>query len=276
MLVDEGSGFVRVAFEADGVLRRGGAYRTAEESSMRVVAVVALHQPFVDAVVEGAVELLLHFLVAAVAKQRRLFLHQELAFLRMVGRVAVYAAHVVLQVRGTSVVAVLLSVCVASKAACADLRCRGVLEGKDPGLVTTTFDVRFPRTVACFTTVPLRALFGVKCRDKVRRVFVRLIKALRGHVFMAGLASFRADVERRIRGPFVDFRSACGLRLASTLLRSSGDDHNRNQRQYGKDGNGGRKVATNRLRHPHPPLLQKFRPNHPAGPSIHSKPSGAM
>src|SRR5437773_11755474 len=104
MLVDERTSFVRVTFEAHSVLRGGGAYRAGEETSMRVVAVVALHESFVDAVVESAVELLLYFLVAPVAKQRGLFFHQEFAFLRMVGRVAVYAAHVVLQVRGTSVV----------------------------------------------------------------------------------------------------------------------------------------------------------------------------
>ena len=129
---------------------------------MRVVAVAALHQSFVDAVVEGAVELLLYFLVAPVAKQRRLFLHQELAFLRMVGRVAVYAAHVVLQVCGTSVVAVLFSVCVASQAARADFLGRGILECKDLRFIATTIDMRFPWTVAGLATMPLWPFFRIQ------------------------------------------------------------------------------------------------------------------
>src|SRR6266513_2268305 len=129
---------------------------------MRVVAVAALHQSFVDAVVECAVELLLHFLVATVAKERSLFLHQELAFLWMVGRVAVYAAHVVLQVCGTGEVAVFFAVCVASQTTRADFLGRGILERKDLRLIATTINMRFPWTVACLASMPLWPLLRIQ------------------------------------------------------------------------------------------------------------------
>ena len=135
---------------------------------MWVMAVVALYQSFVDSMMERPVELLPHFLMAAVAELRRLFLHQKLTFLRMVGRVAIYAAHVVLQVRGASVVAVLLSVCMASQAARADFRSRSVLESENLGLVATTIDVCLPWTVARLTTMPLRPFFRIQRRHIVR------------------------------------------------------------------------------------------------------------
>ena len=65
---------------------------------MRIVAIVALDQSLIHLVMERPVKLLLHFLMAAVAQLRQLFLHQVLAFLSVVGRVAVNAANVVLQV----------------------------------------------------------------------------------------------------------------------------------------------------------------------------------
>ncbi len=168
MLVDERASFVGVALEADGILRGSCADLPGQKTSVGIVAVIALHEAFVHTVMEGAIELLLHFLVAAIAKQRRLFLHQELAFLRMVRRVAVYAAHVVLQVRGTSVVAVLLSVRVASQAACADFLGRGILECKDLRFIAATVDVSFPWTVACFAAVPLWTFLRVQRRHIVR------------------------------------------------------------------------------------------------------------
>src|SRR5258708_2121546 len=113
MLEDEGSCFVRVAFEADRVLRGSGADLPCQEASVGVVTVVALHQSFVDAVMERAIELLLHFLMATVAEERSLFLHQELALLGVMRIVAVCAVYAILQVSGTREIAVLLAVLVA-------------------------------------------------------------------------------------------------------------------------------------------------------------------
>src|ERR1700687_3859590 len=121
MLIDEGPRFVGVTLEADSILRRSGADLPAQKSPVGIVAVVALHHAFIHSVMERAVELLLHFLVAAIAEHGGLFLHQELAFLRVVGRVAVRATDSVLEVSGAREVVMLFAILVALQAACADL-----------------------------------------------------------------------------------------------------------------------------------------------------------
>ena len=69
------SGFVRMTLEADGVLRGGGAQLARQESTVRVMAIAALHEPFVNTMMKGARELLLCFEMAAVAKLRLLLFH---------------------------------------------------------------------------------------------------------------------------------------------------------------------------------------------------------
>lgn len=81
MLVYKRSGFVRMTLEADGVLRGSGAQLARQKSTMRVMAIAALHEPFVDTMMKGARELLFCFEMAAVAKLWLLLFHQELAFL---------------------------------------------------------------------------------------------------------------------------------------------------------------------------------------------------
>jgi len=89
-------------------------------NQVQATSTAALHQPFIQAMMERPKELLLGFQMAAVAKRRLLLLHQELAFFRVVRVVAVRAAYVVLQVRGAPKIAVLLAVGVASQAALTD------------------------------------------------------------------------------------------------------------------------------------------------------------
>jgi hypothetical protein len=84
VLIDKWTGFFRVAFEADGILSRRGPQLTRQKSTMRVMAVAALYQPFVHTMVKGSIELLFRFQVAAIAKLRLLLFHQVLIFLRMV------------------------------------------------------------------------------------------------------------------------------------------------------------------------------------------------
>ena len=85
MFVDERTSFVRVAFEAHSVLRRSRTDLPAQEASVWVVTVIALHQTLVYAVMERSIELLFGLQMTTVAEQRRPFLHQELAFLGVVG-----------------------------------------------------------------------------------------------------------------------------------------------------------------------------------------------
>lgn len=98
MFEDKGARFVRMALEANSVLCRGGPQLSAEKSAMRIVAIATLHQPFIHAVMERPVELLADFQMATVAKLRSLLFHQMNSFFRMVRRMAIYAAHIVLQV----------------------------------------------------------------------------------------------------------------------------------------------------------------------------------
>ena len=75
MLVYKWPSLIRMALEAHCVLRCSGAQLSRQESSVWIVAVAALDQPFVDAVMERARELLLGFQVTAVAQLRLLIFH---------------------------------------------------------------------------------------------------------------------------------------------------------------------------------------------------------
>src|ERR1700751_4286796 len=107
MLEDKGTGFVRVAFETDGVLGVSRSHLANQESTVRIVAVVAFHQSLVNPVMEGARELLLCFDMTAVTELRLLFLHQKLALFGVMRRMAIGAPDVVLQVRGAAKICVL-------------------------------------------------------------------------------------------------------------------------------------------------------------------------
>ena len=91
--------FIAVAFKAHQVFRTRRAQLPCQESAVRVLAVRALHQAFVHAVMKGTGELLFLVKVAGIAKLRLLVFHQELAVLGMMGAVAIRASHIVLQMR---------------------------------------------------------------------------------------------------------------------------------------------------------------------------------
>lgn len=70
MFENEGPLLVGVAGKADRIPRRRGPKLLPDETSMRVMAIRALHQSFLDPVVEGHVELRLHLQMAGVAEFR--------------------------------------------------------------------------------------------------------------------------------------------------------------------------------------------------------------
>ena len=98
---------------------------------MRIMAIAALHEPFVNAVMKGTRKLLLRFEMTAVAQLRLFLFHQELALLRIMRRVAVRATDVVLEMGGARKIAVLFTVGMATKATLADFLCGGVFKSKD-------------------------------------------------------------------------------------------------------------------------------------------------
>jgi len=73
----------------------------AIERAVRIVAIRALHQPFLYLVVERHIELRLRFRMALQAEFRLLSLQQLLACLAVMNAVAADAAHVVLAMRCT-------------------------------------------------------------------------------------------------------------------------------------------------------------------------------
>lgn len=98
---------------------------------MRIVAIAALHQALIDAMVERAVELLLGLEVASIAKLRLLFLHQPHRVLGVVRRVTVDTTYVVLEMCRARVITVLFAVGVAPEAAAADIFCGRILESEN-------------------------------------------------------------------------------------------------------------------------------------------------
>ena len=99
-----------MALETDCILRGRCPQLPALEAAVRIVAIAALHHAFIDPVMERTIELLLGLQMATVAKLRLLLLHQVLAFLGVVRRVTVDAAHVILQVRRAGKIAVFFPV----------------------------------------------------------------------------------------------------------------------------------------------------------------------
>ena len=168
MFIHEGSGFVGVAFETNQILRGRGPQLPCQESAMRVVAVRALHQTFVDPVMEGPGELLLLVEVAAVAEGRLACLQEELALFCMMRIVAIGAGYAVLEMHRTCVVAVLFAVLVAAQAARADLRGGGPFERKNFGLVSPAFHMGFAGPVTSLAPMPLGTLLRIQSCHEVR------------------------------------------------------------------------------------------------------------
>ena len=84
MFVDKGARFVRVTLEANRVLRGGCSQLARQESTVWIVTVIALHEPFVDAMMKGSRELLFRLQMAAVTKLWLPLLHEELTFFGIV------------------------------------------------------------------------------------------------------------------------------------------------------------------------------------------------
>jgi len=109
VLVHEGALLVSVALVANFVVAVGSAKLVGQETTVRIVAVATLEQPFVYAVVKRPGELGANIEVAAIAEFRRRFFQQELRFPGVVGRVAINAAHSAFQMSRAPIIVVLLA-----------------------------------------------------------------------------------------------------------------------------------------------------------------------
>ena len=121
MLVYKRPLLVDMALVANEIPARQRADLTNEPGAMRVVAIVALNQTFIDTMVKRFREICLGGDVAPVA-QLGLALHQQvLAFFGVVGRVAIKAANVAAGVGGFRKMRLLAAFAVAGEAAGAGL-----------------------------------------------------------------------------------------------------------------------------------------------------------
>ncbi len=156
---------------------------------MRVVAIGALNQPLVDAVVKGHFEFGFLAQVAPVAKLRLRLHQQEFLGLRVVRGMAGNATHVILRVHRVDSVHMLRAARVARHAAAIYFLCRSALEREDFRNIAAARNVGGPWAMAGFASLMRRTAFGIEGCLPVRRLFPAVVDIL-----VAGLADFRAHI----------------------------------------------------------------------------------
>jgi len=220
VLIDKRPLLFGVALKANLVLIRSEAYLLRASRPVHVVAIAALDEPFIDAVMEWHLELGLLREVAGVA-EFGLGLDEE-KFLRfgVVRGVARDAAHPVLGVYGIDGIHVFGAAGVACQAARVDFFHGDALEGEDLGDVAAARDVFRTGTVTGFATLMSRTFLGVQSRLPVRGFFPIVID-----IGVAGLADLRAHIGgpglrvRRLGGRcFRVLRGGYGILTASRAL----------------------------------------------------------
>lgn len=231
VLVDERTLLVRMAFVANLVIAIGAAKLMGLKTTVGIMAIAALQQPFVDAVMKWPGELRLYIQVAAEAQLWRGLFQQELLFLCVVGVVAFNARNPTLQVGRASVVVVFPTILVAIEAAGAYLGRGDIFKGENLGFVATAIYVSFARSVARFATLPFGAGMGIElgCHSGCK---VWCILEVFGQFVMAGLAGIRPNIKSWIGGPRV-FRLVRRLCVFCRRFFVTGVD-NGNDRQNGE------------------------------------------
>lgn len=172
-----------MASEAHLILGARRAKLRLAESSVRIVAIGALHQAFVDAVMHGHIELSLIFQMAAEAKLRLLFGKKEFGVLGVVDGMTVKAVHVVVSMLGTLKVHLLLAGGVTTQAGRNDFFRAGTFEDEDFRFVGGVIHVRGTRAVAGFAALLRRAAARVSAGGEVGRILPRAVFGV-----VAGLA----------------------------------------------------------------------------------------
>ena len=202
MLVHKRALLVRVALEADGILRRGSPDLLGADRPVRVVAVAALDKALIHAVVEGHFELGSLLEVAGVANLGLRLHEQKVRIFPVVRRVAGDATDVRSFVFGVAGIRLLVVTGVAGEAALVDFLGRMILENKNLGFIAAAIHVRAAWPVAILAAVLGEAAF-LEGLLPMRALLPAVIK-----IFVARLAGFRAH-ER-----------GCGFRRGGRLGRS--------------------------------------------------------
>ena len=108
VLEDEWPLLVHVAREADGIPPCRRTQLLSEEAAMRVVTIRTVHEPFLNAVMKGHIELRFHLQMAAVAQLGLCFNQQELLCAGMMGGVTVQATYIAFAVSRAGEIHVIL------------------------------------------------------------------------------------------------------------------------------------------------------------------------
>ena len=117
VLKSEWTGFIGMAIEADLVLRRSGAQLLRDETTVLVVAIAAVNEPFIHFVVKGLGEIGTHIFVARIAQKWLRGLQQLGLHFGSMNGMAINAADSVLYVLGAHEIRVLLAEFMAAQAA---------------------------------------------------------------------------------------------------------------------------------------------------------------
>jgi hypothetical protein len=218
-----------------------------QEATVLVMAVAAGNQTFVHPMVEWPRKQRFHIEVAAVTKLRLRILEEPSFLFRLVNRVAVEAAHIVLHVLGTHEVAVLFTELVTIKTAAAGIRRFHVFESDDFRNIATAIDVGLSRTVTRFATLPFHTALLFKHCFPMRPLVVTLVL-----LTVARRAYVTPNVKRGIGWPVRGYGlRRLRFRFASGRRSTDSDGYN-----YPKQKTGS---STKRGNDPvHSSSLQKF------------------
>jgi len=176
------------------------------------VAVIALHQTLIDAVVERFGKIRFGRGVAAVAQLRLVLDEEVLLFLGVMRRVAIQAADLAAGMGGLRKMGLLVPLTVTSQATSARLLPGVILEYENLGFVAPAGDMFRAWTVAAFAALLRRSARFIEGGLPVRRLLPGIVK-----VFVTGLASLGAHVLGGIRGR----RPGCGSRGRWSALNGS-------------------------------------------------------
>lgn len=161
---------------------------------MGIVAIGALHQPFVHAMVKRHFKLGFALQMAGVTELRLRFRQKKFFGFGVMRRMAGDATHIVPCVDGVDGVHVLRAAGVAGHAARVDFLGRSVLKRKDFAYIAATGHVRRARAVAALTTLVRWTAFRVESGLPMRRFSPVVVNFL-----VAGLAGFRSHILRTFR-----------------------------------------------------------------------------
>jgi len=161
MLVDERPLLVDVALIANGISAGQGPCLAHGRRPVRVMAITALHQTFIDPVVIRLGKVGFGRDMTSIT-QLGLALDQQVLFLlRVMGRVAVEATDIAAGVRGFREPPLLMTLTVTAQAACAGFLTGVFLEHEYFGFVAAAGDVIGAGTMAAFAPLLSRTAFFV-------------------------------------------------------------------------------------------------------------------